>query len=149
MIIEANATRRLYFLMPHRFLQECIHSAGFHRIPQESAGFQWNGTRIQWNELGFHWILTEGACISACKYKCVYIDRLQKSVSVIVPFKVHTSLFWSNFPQCNDCISVPYLSNCIEIIMLFSWGKMQKGWKKLLMRNIFYLISPQWEHFRT
>ena len=42
----------LYFLMPHRFLQECIHSAGF------------------------HWIVTEGTCISACKYKCVYINRL-------------------------------------------------------------------------
>ena len=27
---------KLYFLMPHRFLQECIHS----------AGFQWNGTGI-------------------------------------------------------------------------------------------------------
>ena len=36
----------LYFLMPHRFLQECMHS----------AGFQWNGTRIQWNEPAFHWI---------------------------------------------------------------------------------------------
>ena len=73
----------LYFLMPHRFLQECIHSARFHRIPQESTGFQWNGTGIQWNgtgiqwnEPGFHWIVTEGTCISACKYKCVYVNRL-------------------------------------------------------------------------
>ena len=62
----------------------------FRRIPQESTGFQWNGTGIQqnepgfqWNgtgiqqnEPGFHWIVTEGTCISACKYKCVYINRL-------------------------------------------------------------------------
>ena len=34
--------------------------AGMHpfcRIPQDSAGFQWNGTGIQWNEPGFHWIV--------------------------------------------------------------------------------------------
>ena len=51
----------------------------FRRIPQESTGIQWNGTGIQWNgtgiqrnEPGFHWIVTEGTCISACKYKCVF-----------------------------------------------------------------------------
>ena len=57
----ASSRKKLYFLMPHRSLQECIHSDGFHQILQESAGFQWNGTRIQWNEPGFHWIVTEPA----------------------------------------------------------------------------------------
>ena len=51
-------TSELYFSMPHRFLQECIHSA-----------------RILWNGPVFHQILTEGSCISACKCECVYINR--------------------------------------------------------------------------
>ena len=59
-------TLELYFSMPHRFLQECIHS----------TGFQWNGTGILWNGPVFHQILTEGTCISACKCECVYINRL-------------------------------------------------------------------------
>ena len=36
-------------------------------------------------------------------------------------------------------------SSCL---VLFWWRKMQKV-KKLAMRKILYLISPQWEHFRT
>ena len=59
----------LYFLMPYRFLQECIHS-----------------TVILWNGPGFHQILTEGTCMSACKYKCLYINRLLWSISVIILF---------------------------------------------------------------
>ena len=47
---------------------------------------------------------------------CIYKQTLW-SVSVIVPFKVHTSLFGSNFPWHNDCSPVSYLSNYIEIIL--------------------------------
>ena len=69
--------------------------AGMHpfcQIPQESAGFQWNGTGIQQNEPGFHWIVTEGTCISACKYKCVYINRLS-SLSVSLSLSRYTLPF--------------------------------------------------------
>jgi hypothetical protein len=34
-------------------------------------------------------------------------------------------------------------------LVLFSWRKMQKRKKNVALRKIFYLISPQREHFRT
>ena len=72
---------------------------------------------------------------------CIYKQTLW-SVSVIVHFKVHTSLFGSNFPWHNDCSPVSYLTILkSSYLVSFLWGKMQKGWKKSLMRNIIYLIS--------
>ena len=47
---------------------------------------------------------------------CIYKQTLW-SVRVIVPFKVHTSLFGLNFPWHNDCSPLSYLSNYIEIIL--------------------------------
>ena len=135
--------QHLYFLMPHRFLQECINSAGFHRNPQESTGIQWNGTRIQWNgtgiqwngtgiqqnEPGFHWIVTEGTCISACKYKCVYINRLC-SLSVSLSLSRYTLPFLGQISH--NTMIVALSLTCLTILkssylVLFSWGKMQKG----------------------
>ena len=124
----------LYLLMPHGFLQECIHSTG-----------------IQWNGLGFRWIATEGTYISACKYKCVYINRLC-SLSVSLSLSRYALPFLGQISH-DTMIVAPYLTFLSVLksfcLVLFSWGKMQKGWKKSLIRNTLYLISPQWEHFKT
>ena len=121
--------RRLYFLMPHRFLQECIHSAGFHRIPPESTGFLWNGTRIQWNEPGFHWIVTDGTCISACTSKCVYINRLC-SLSVSLSLSGYPLPFLGQISHDTMIVALSLTFLTIlksPYLVLFSWGKMQKG----------------------
>ena len=144
-------TPDLYFLMPHRFLQQCIHSAGFYWIPQESTEIHWNGTGIQWNEPGFHWIVTEGTCISACKYKCVYINRLC-GLSVSLSLSRYTLPFLSQISHDTMIVALFLTFPTIlksSYLVLFLWGKMQKDLKKSLMRNIIYLISPQWEHFIT
>ena len=119
----------LYFLMPHRFLQECIHSAGFHRIPPESTGFLWNGTRIQWNEPGFHWIVTDGTCISACTSKCVYINRLC-SLSVSLSLSGYPLPFLGQISHDTMIVALSLTFLTIlksSYLVLFSWGKMQKG----------------------
>ena len=141
----------LYFLMPQRFLQECIHSAGFHQIPQESTGIQWNGTGIQWNEPGLHWIVTGGTCISACKYKCVYINRLC-GLSVSLSLSRYTLPYLGQISHDTMIVALSLTFLTIlksSYLVSFLWGKMQKGWKKSLIRTIIYLISPQWEHFIT
>ena len=78
----------LNFLMPHRFLQECIHS----------TGFQWNGARIQQNGPGFHWIVTEGTCISACKDKVIYRQAVV-ACQHHCPFQGMHFPFWVKFPM--------------------------------------------------
>ena len=111
------------------------------------SGLQWNGAEIQQNEPGFHWIVTEGTCISGCKYKCVYINRLLQSVSVIVPFKVHTSLFGSNFPWYNNCSPISYLSNCIGIIpfgVVFMWENGKRLKKVTYCNDIWLLLLLAW-----
>ena len=123
----------------------------FHWIPQDSTGFQWNGTGIQQSEPRFHWIVTEGTCISACKYKCVYINRLC-SLSVSLSLSGYPLPFLGQISHNTMIValSLTFLTTLkSSYLVLFSWGKMQKGWKKSLMRNILYLISPQWEHFKT
>ena len=118
----------LYFLMPHRFLQECIHSAGFHRIPQESTGIHWNGTGIQCNEPGFHWIVTEGTCLSACKYKCVYINRLC-GLSVSLSLSRYTLPFLGQISHDTMIVALSLTFPTIlksSYLVLFLWGKMQK-----------------------
>jgi hypothetical protein len=59
--------------------------------------------------------------------------------------------FWEIFPRYKSCSSFSYLSNCVEII-LFAVVFIEKNATKKKNRTllkIFYLISPQWEHFRT
>src|ERR1700749_1297139 len=105
--------------MPHGFLQECIHS----------TGIQWNRAGIQWNGLGFHWIATEGTYISACKYKCVYINRLC-SLSVSLSLSRYALPFLGQISH-DTMIVAPYLTflNVLRsfCLVLFSWGKMHKG----------------------
>ena len=76
----------------------------------ESAGFQWNGTGIQQNEPGFHWIVTEGTCLSACKYKCVYINRLC-SLSVSLSLSRYTLPFLGQISHDTIIValSLPFL----------------------------------------
>ena len=76
--------------------------------------------------------------------------KLSKGCSVIVPFKVCTSLLGQIF---HNTITISPSFTFINVIkssclVLFSWRNFQKGWKKLVVRNILYLISPQWEHSR-
>ena len=42
----------LYFLMPHRFLQECIHSARFHRNLLDSSGMEPESSRMSLDSTG-------------------------------------------------------------------------------------------------
>ena len=88
---------------------------------------------VQFHFFRIAWIVTEGTCISTCKYKCVYRKRLLWSVSVNVQFKVHNSLFGSNFLQYNDCSAVSDLANCIEIILfgVVFMGENAKSLKKV------------------
>ena len=108
----------------------------FRRIPQESTGIHWNGTRIQWNgtgiqwnEPGFHWIVTEGTCISACKYKCVYINRLC-SLSVSLSLSRYTLPFLGQISYNTMIVALSLTFLTIlksSYLVLLSWGKMQKG----------------------
>ena len=54
-----------------------------HPPPSTAHKWRWPPTNehpspspINHNPPGFHWIVTEETCISACEYKCVYINRL-------------------------------------------------------------------------
>ena len=51
MIIRV-ACYRLYLLMPHRFLQECIHSAGFHRNLLDSSAMELESSRMSLDSTG-------------------------------------------------------------------------------------------------
>ena len=46
---------RQYFLMPLRFLQECLNSAGFHWIPLDSTGMEPESTGIGLESSGIQW----------------------------------------------------------------------------------------------
>ena len=63
------------------------------------------------------------------------ISYLLQTVGVTFPFRVCTFLFWSFFPQYNNCSPFSYLSKCVEII-LFGVVFMEKNIKnKKKMRH--------------
>ena len=121
----------LYFLMPYRFLQECIHSTGFHRIPLDSTRFWQKGpvwVLINTNICTWTDFCSLAVSLSLLRYVLPFFSQISHDTIIVVP-----SLTFLNMLKC-------------YCLVLFSWWKMHKGQKKWVMRDILYIISPQWEH---
>jgi hypothetical protein len=74
------------------------------------------------------------------------------SLSVSISHLGHVPSFLGKFSH--DTIFVASSFSFLNVLKSYclvwiSWRKMQKTKKKPVLRRIFYLISPQQEHFRT